>query len=192
MCMATIPDIVNRILPSVVKWNDEFRPRAGKKKTPGWKQILKNKFVHLQLTSDPRQHKQWREQLATAETLAIEQVCPNWQTKENESAISIRKMIREVINKKKSPRAGWLEEKAYAWLQSMSPEIQKYKRDPSYLIQFGTERFRPESAIQIAHNIFLGECSKFQTFMNYVEKRKRKDPAINELINAHKREGLCR
>ena len=119
-------EMIAGILPSVVTWNEEFRFSEGRG-TAVWKQVLKNKFVHLtQFASrNPRQRKQWTKELVTAANLAVEKICPDWQTEEKDRAIRnlIYKTIQTAIKKKKSPRADWLKEKACAWLQyiSLSP-----------------------------------------------------------------------
>ena len=182
-----IADIANDIFPFVIAWNEKVHFRCSEGRgTQVWKQILKNNFVRLtQFTSqNPRQRKLWKEDLVTARDLTVEKICPNWQTKEKDSQIHgwIHQTVQKMLAKGKSPRADWLQEKAYAWLQSLSLKVQKAEGD---VVQVGTEEFPSGLAIQIAHHSFQ-RGGKFPTFMKYLQKRT--NPKVKQLIKAH--EGL--
>ena len=140
---------------------------------------LKNNFVHLtQLACDNpcRQKKKWKADLAKAFDKTVKELCPDWESNTKDRGLFdlIQKETEEL--KKRSPRQNWLQEKAYAWLKSLSPADKK-------------STWYPELSIKIAYQIFLRGAGNFRSFVKYLEKRKQ--PAIMELIAANKRVSLA-
>ena len=174
-----VKKIAEALLPSVVKWNDEFTTPHGEKGTgTKWKQYLKNKFVYLTRLKDPwQQEDDWKDGISIAanETVAI--FCPNWMSNSKDRAryTSINKFANEI---KESPRRLWLSQKAYKWLKLVA--LQNLQSTTWY----------PARAIRIAYELFLsGSSVKFESFMNGLKKKKKKQPKINQLIIAHESMG---
>ena len=144
-----------------------------------WKQLLKNYFVLLVRFNNSRKQP-WRRVLEIAASKAVTELCPNWKSDKKER--ETYDLIQKETQRKGCPRQGWLHEKAYAWLNWLSHELQK----PSWY---------PDYAILVAHHIFLdGMGGQFKSFMNYVKKTKL--PGISHMIRAHESTigsplGLC-
>ena len=171
--------IARELLSSVVKWNDEFTTSSGPRGTgTKWKQCLKNKFVYLTRLKDPwQQEDDWKDDISIAanETVAI--FCPNWMSNSKDRAryTSINKFANEI---KESTRRLWLSQKAYKWLKLVA--LQNLQSTTWY----------PARAIRIAYELFLsGSSVKFESFMNGLKKKKKKQPKINQLIIAHESMG---
>ena len=180
-----IADIGKELMRNVIMWNAGFRSPERTKGTPEWKQALKNNFIYItQLVApDPyKEKKKWAKHLERARDLTIEEICPRWQT-EAQQCTKCRKIcgiVNNAIEKKKNPRAAWLTEQAYRWLQSL--EIQK-AHSRQLFIQIETHTFPPKQAIQIAHHVFLRGSGKLDSFVKHLKKKN--CPMISQLINAH-------
>merc|ERR1712025_417440 len=96
----------------------------------------------------------WRQDLQQASREIIKKTCPNWKTNSVHNAKC--KLIREVTQKKNSPRTTWLREKCYDWLKSPPPEVP-------------LSSWYPDLAVQVAHQIFLP--GKFQSLVKYLKKK---------------------
>ena len=170
--------ILEELLPSVVKWNDEFTTPAGEKGTgTKWKQYLKNKFVYLTRLKDPWQRPgDWDRDISIAVNETVASLCPNWKSnsKDRDMYNSINTFVHGI---RTSPRQRWLKEKAYAWLKCFTPQNLRNKT------------WYPARAIRVAYELFLsGGSGKFESFMNYLKKNGKNHPKIQQLIVAH---GSC-
>ena len=178
---AKILDIAEAITPFVSDWSNKYCGTEQKRGAREYKQLLKNKFVHLtQFCPNPHERKRrWRHDLETAAEETANELCPNRGS--NAEHLAIYRSIQTSLDKamKTNPRQKWLYEKACAWLQLLAPE------DQNSQIKVEGEVFYPRHAIKIAHHIFLRCAGKFESFMKYLDKRRKHNKTIDQLIEAH-------
>ena len=167
-----IVEIVCQLREPVQDWIPKS-PTRGEK----WKQLFKNNFVHLtQFAEKSTRQQSWKKELSEAARLTVVETCPRWESDQTDRAI-YNQIQNELTQKsKRSPRQGWLFEKAYGWLKSL--EYSESKRV-----------WYPHHAIRVAHELFLSDSGKFQSFMpafmKYLNHKSRRRK-IADIIHAYK------
>ena len=138
-----------------------------------WRKTFKNEFVFLtQFVHPGRRGKFWKDDLEVAAENTIEKHCPNWENDECEREVYDKITEEKEKSKNKSPRQGWLWEKAHWWLLHWL-SCSEHKSASWY----------PHQAIRVAFALFLSDCGKIESFVRYLKRRN--TPGIGALVKGH-------
>ena len=170
---AHVADIANRLRPRAIEWIKEYRCSGRRRARAEWMEMIKIEFVISTLANANVEDSPWQVHLGEAVAKTIRETCPNFETDSADKAIHDQIQQQKVKLEKKNPRVNFLTAKAYMWLQSLPPDAQK-------------SSWYPQHAIQVAHQIFLGNVGKLPTFVRYLKHGARcQKPMIQQAIEAY-------